>query len=97
MADNSGQGLFAFNVYKGTEVIECNKESYITENSCVAFLNNVGLQLCACAEKPEQCPNRVAQIPRKHPIEVFKTATCGWGVRSTKAIERGQVLGIYTG
>ncbi|PPQ67598.1 hypothetical protein CVT25_012092 [Psilocybe cyanescens] len=65
-------GLFAFNVYKGTE-------------------------LCACAEKPEQCPNRVAQIPRKHPIEVFKTATCGWGVRSTKAIERGQVLGIYTG
>ena len=28
---------------------------------------------------------------------MFKTKCCGWGVRSTLAIERGRVLGIYTG
>ncbi|KAH9482286.1 Histone-lysine N-methyltransferase, H3 lysine-9 specific [Psilocybe cubensis] len=71
-------GLFAFNINKGIEVIECNK-------------------LCKCAKSPGQCPNRVSQIPRKHPIEIFKTPTRGWGVRSTEAIKKGQVLGIYTG
>lgn len=30
-------------------------------------------------------------------MQVFKTEGCGWGVRSTAAIETGTVLGIYTG
>ncbi|KAF7316769.1 Lanosterol 14-alpha-demethylase [Mycena chlorophos] len=49
---------------------------------------------CRCSE---QCPNRVAQRPRIIPIEIFKTASCGWGVRSSVDVEKGRVLGVYTG
>ena len=51
-------------------------------------------QLCSC---DSSCPNRVAQQPRQFPIEIFKTKNCGWGARATVAIERGRVLGVYTG
>ncbi|KAL0573929.1 hypothetical protein V5O48_008026 [Marasmius crinis-equi] len=49
---------------------------------------------CAC---DENCRNRVAQLPRKIPIEVFKTEKCGWGVRSPVDVKKGTVLGLYTG
>ncbi|KAF4576292.1 hypothetical protein EYR36_004269 [Pleurotus pulmonarius] len=39
----------------------------------------------------------VAQRPRKFVIEVFKTSSAGWGVRSQSNIKRGQVVGIYSG
>jgi len=70
------EGLFAFNVPPGVEVIECNS-------------------LCRC--DPTSCQNRVAQLPRDVPIDVFKTGNCGWGVRAPVDIEQGKVLGIYTG
>ncbi|KAJ7505199.1 SET domain-containing protein [Mycena galericulata] len=50
---------------------------------------------CDC--EMEDCPNRVAQRPRQIHIEVFKTRRCGWGVRTTVDVEKGQVLGVYTG
>ncbi|KAJ7850471.1 hypothetical protein B0H13DRAFT_1644489, partial [Mycena leptocephala] len=49
---------------------------------------------CAC---PTSCFNRVAQRPRRIPIEIFKTEKRGWGVRTSNALVRGQVLGLYTG
>ncbi|KAJ7080645.1 hypothetical protein B0H15DRAFT_856663 [Mycena belliarum] len=49
---------------------------------------------CRCST---ECPNRVAQRPRTVPIEVFKTVRCGWGVRAPVDVERGTVLGMYTG
>src|SRR5882672_9492747 len=51
-------------------------------------------QNCSCDER---CRSRVAQRPRKFPIEVFRTAKCGWGVRSTVDLPKGTVLGVYTG
>jgi [histone H3]-lysine9 N-trimethyltransferase SUV39H len=51
-------------------------------------------QRCSC---DDTCPNRVAQQPRQFPVEIFKTESCGWGARATVALEKGQVLGIYTG
>lgn len=30
-------------------------------------------------------------------MEIFKTNNCGWGVRAPVDVERGKVLGIYTG
>ncbi|KAJ7485990.1 hypothetical protein B0H11DRAFT_1133593 [Mycena galericulata] len=53
------------------------------------------VQYCDC--EMEDCPNRVAQRPRQIHIEVFKTRRCGWGVRTTVDVEKGQVLGVYTG
>ncbi|KAJ7937867.1 hypothetical protein B0H13DRAFT_1943488 [Mycena leptocephala] len=49
---------------------------------------------CTC---PTSCKNRVAQHPRRIPIEIFKTENCGWGVRTSVTLVRGQVLGLYTG
>ncbi|KAK7015809.1 hypothetical protein R3P38DRAFT_2543400, partial [Favolaschia claudopus] len=43
------------------------------------------------------CENRVTQLPRSIPIEIFKTLKRGWAARSTVALVRGQVLGLYTG
>ncbi|KAJ7851467.1 SET domain-containing protein [Mycena leptocephala] len=49
---------------------------------------------CNC---PSTCGNRITQRPRCVPIEVFKTARCGWGVRAPIDVVRGTVLGVYTG
>ncbi|KAJ7863667.1 SET domain-containing protein [Mycena leptocephala] len=49
---------------------------------------------CTC---PTSCINRVAQRPRRIPIEIFKTESRGWGVRTSVTLVRGQVLGRYTG
>ncbi|EMD41544.1 hypothetical protein CERSUDRAFT_90112 [Gelatoporia subvermispora B] len=49
---------------------------------------------CVC---PRLCPNRVAQLPRDVPLEIFRTTDRGWGVRSTVSIPAGKVIGIYTG
>ncbi|KAJ7288457.1 hypothetical protein C8J57DRAFT_1280309 [Mycena rebaudengoi] len=49
---------------------------------------------CHCSS---ECPNRVAQCPRKILIEVFKTENRGWGARAPVDVERGTVLGMYTG
>ncbi|KAG7093933.1 hypothetical protein E1B28_007567 [Marasmius oreades] len=51
-------------------------------------------EYCAC---DKNCRNRVAQLPRKVPIEIFKTRKCGWGARSSVDVEKGTVLGLYTG
>ncbi|RDB30047.1 Histone-lysine N-methyltransferase, H3 lysine-9 specific, partial [Hypsizygus marmoreus] len=72
----TAEGLFAFNVPRGIEVVECNR-------------------YCSC--DPTDCPNRVAQQPRDVPIEIFKTNNRGWGARAPVDIEKGKVLGIYTG
>ncbi|KAJ7724164.1 hypothetical protein B0H14DRAFT_3004223, partial [Mycena olivaceomarginata] len=49
---------------------------------------------CSCRSR---CIDRVTQCPRQIPIEIFKTAKRGRGVRTAEALMRGQVLGIYTG
>ncbi|KAF9000923.1 SET domain-containing protein [Hymenopellis radicata] len=61
-------------------------------DKCVVECN----KYCRC---DASCPNRIAQLPRQIPIEVFKTdrPNCGWGARSSVTVERGTVLGIYTG
>ncbi|TFK27334.1 SET domain-containing protein [Coprinopsis marcescibilis] len=59
-----------------------------------------GVEVIECTSRCScnlSCRNRVAQRPRDIPIEIFKTPKCGWGVRSSTFIEKGKVLGIYTG
>ncbi|KAF8882347.1 hypothetical protein CPB85DRAFT_1339612 [Mucidula mucida] len=67
--------------------------AFLTDSDkCVVECN----KYCRC---DASCPNRIAQLPRQIPIEVFKTdrPNCGWGARSPVTVERGTVLGIYTG
>ncbi|KAK6992858.1 SET-domain-containing protein [Favolaschia claudopus] len=49
---------------------------------------------CECSSK---CINRVAQLPRQLPVQIFKTDKRGWGVKIPVRIEKGRVLGLYTG
>ncbi len=53
------------------------------------------VQNCACSV--ETCINSVSRRPRDISVEVFKTQGRGWGVRGRVAVNRGKVLGIYTG
>ncbi|KAM0934229.1 putative [histone H3]-lysine(4) N-trimethyltransferase chromatin remodeling SET family [Dioscorea sansibarensis] len=49
---------------------------------------------CKC---PPSCPNRVSQHGIKFPLEVFKTKSMGWGVRSLKSIPSGSFICEYAG
>lgn len=53
-------------------------------------------QVCHC---DLTCQNRVSQRPRDVPLEVFKCRDPkkGWGVRATIPVEKGKVLGVFTG
>ncbi|KAJ7827136.1 SET domain-containing protein [Mycena olivaceomarginata] len=49
---------------------------------------------CECGPK---CINRVAQLPRRIPVQIFKTEKRGWGARIPVDVVRGRVVGLYTG
>lgn len=49
---------------------------------------------CQC---PPSCHNRVSQHGIKFPLEVFKTKTMGWGVRSRTFIPSGSFICEYVG
>jgi histone-lysine N-methyltransferase SUV39H len=49
---------------------------------------------CGCSD---DCPNRVVQKGRTVPLEVFKTKSCGWGLRSRKALKAGTFITTYAG
>ncbi|KAI4523414.1 SET domain-containing protein [Schizophyllum commune Loenen D] len=51
-------------------------------------------QHCSC---DETCQNRVAQLPRRIPIEIFRTPNRGWGVRSPHPMKAGTVVGTFSG
>ncbi|KAF8914363.1 hypothetical protein CPB84DRAFT_1742137 [Gymnopilus junonius] len=89
-------GFFAFNVQHGIEVIECNKVrlSFRSSKSGSGSMRNVEPSDVLLRT---HCDNRVSQRPRDVPIEIFKTASYGWGVRPTVNVQKGKVLGIYTG
>ncbi|KAJ7460503.1 hypothetical protein B0H11DRAFT_2198970 [Mycena galericulata] len=71
--------------YTAQGIFTFNTESEIIE--CNRF--------CACSDN---CVNRVAQIPRKIAIQIFKTENKrGWGARAPISLSAGQVLGLYTG
>ncbi|KZV77604.1 SET domain-containing protein [Peniophora sp. CONT] len=50
---------------------------------------------CNCGD---ECLNKVSQESRRWTLEIFKTDNGrGWGVRTQVNLQRGKILGIYTG
>lgn len=49
---------------------------------------------CKCSK---DCPNRVVQKGRKQTLCIFKTKERGWGVRTERAIAKGQYICEYVG
>lgn len=49
---------------------------------------------CGC---PPSCQNRRIQNARLPEVEIFKTASKGWGVRAKKHLKPGTFIGFYTG
>ena len=52
---------------------------------------------CACASADEPCANRVVERGRCIPLQIFRTADRGWGVRTLVDIKRGQFVDRYLG
>ncbi|VDM60059.1 unnamed protein product [Angiostrongylus costaricensis] len=50
---------------------------------------------CGCQHK--RCYNRVVQQPIKYPIQIYKTAQSGWGVRTLCDIPAGAFIANYVG
>ncbi|CAJ0958584.1 unnamed protein product, partial [Mesorhabditis belari] len=50
---------------------------------------------CSCWRK--RCFNRVAQQQIKVPLQLFKTAQCGWGVRTLVDLPNGYFVSNYNG
>ncbi|KAF7544003.1 hypothetical protein G7Z17_g10297 [Cylindrodendrum hubeiense] len=51
-------------------------------------------QGCACSIN---CPNRVVERGRTIPLQIFRTADRGWGIRSSASIKKGQFVDRYLG
>lgn len=51
-------------------------------------------EFCTCGQ---DCSNRVVSKGRTIPLEVFQTAKCGFGVRSSVDIVKGQFIELYLG
>lgn len=51
-------------------------------------------EFCSCGQ---DCSNRVVSKGRTVPLEVFQTAKCGFGVRSSVDIVKGQFIELYLG
>ncbi|CAD6890811.1 unnamed protein product [Tilletia controversa] len=49
---------------------------------------------CGCSDS---CRNRLVQHGRTVPLEVFKTAHCGWGVRAKTLIRKNEFIAAYAG
>ncbi|KAI5430689.1 histone-lysine N-methyltransferase, H3 lysine-9 specific SUVH5 [Lathyrus oleraceus] len=75
------RGKFLFN---RNGIVEETKKDMIYE--CGHF--------CKCSSN---CRNRVSQNGIKFPLEIFKTKTKGWGVRSKKKIPSGSFICEYLG
>ncbi|KAJ7143773.1 hypothetical protein C8R44DRAFT_758863 [Mycena epipterygia] len=71
-------------IYTPQGLFAFNTESEIVE--CNSY--------CAC---PPKCANRVAQFPRRLPVQIFKTEKRGWGARMPVDLVRGRIVGLYTG
>ena len=53
-----------------------------------------GNSKCTCSPA---CPNRVVQHGRQLPLELFKTACKGWGLRCPNRIPKGTFVACYCG
>ncbi|OBZ79868.1 Histone-lysine N-methyltransferase, H3 lysine-9 specific [Grifola frondosa] len=84
LKDDSGRTEFA---YTKRRLFKFNLPQGVEVIECNKY--------CSCNKR--SCPNRVAQLPRDVPIEVFRTPTCGWGARAAVNLAKGKVVGIYTG
>ncbi|ETI19741.1 hypothetical protein G647_08754 [Cladophialophora carrionii CBS 160.54] len=51
-------------------------------------------EVCSCGP---DCLNRVVSKGRTVPLEIFQTQKCGFGVRSSQAIVKGQFIELYLG
>ncbi|KAJ3575476.1 hypothetical protein NP233_g1070 [Leucocoprinus birnbaumii] len=93
------------------DACECQNDSEVAQKNghkayayldsgLFAFRTSRGAEVLECNANcscKADCINRVAQRPRDVPIEIFKTAGKGWGVRASIDIPRGKVLGMYSG
>ncbi|CAD6185758.1 unnamed protein product [Caenorhabditis auriculariae] len=85
---------------KGLKIPEMKGDKvYPYENRIIAGKYMGGIFECndQCACNRSSCFNRVIQHPIKYPIQLFKTAESGWGVRTLADIPEGAFICTYAG
>ncbi|KAF3766746.1 putative Ash1 [Cryphonectria parasitica EP155] len=50
---------------------------------------------CRCSKAG--CPNRIVERGRQVPLQIFRTDNRGWGVKTMRALKRGQFVDCYLG
>jgi histone-lysine N-methyltransferase SUV39H len=68
----------------------CLRQKYLDRRDVIYECN----ELCTC---PSWCKNKVVQKGRQVPLEIFKTADRGWGLRCTQDLRKGQFIDVYLG
>lgn len=61
---------------------------------------SVGTPIYECNKKckcSSECSNRVVQLGSKVNVCIYKTKKCGWGVKASQNIKRGQFVGEFIG
>jgi len=73
--------------------------NYPTNNSLVMYRLVVirDIPICYRCSCRKTCFNKVAQNGLKVPLQVFKTAAKGWGIRPIYDIPEGTFICIYAG
>ncbi|KAF5189235.1 Histone-lysine N-methyltransferase, H3 lysine-9 specific SUVH5 [Thalictrum thalictroides] len=85
-----------------TDLKECscsikNKEIPYNENGAILRAKPFIYECGPCCKCPPTCQNRVSQNGIKFKLELFKTESRGWGVRSLDYICSGSFICEYTG
>lgn len=72
-------------------IFNCKHFRIIIDNcySCILIFFR-----CKCRKT---CSNRVVQNGLQWPVEIFKTAKKGWGIRALHDMPRGTFVGVYMG
>lgn len=80
----------------------CNEmsgySSVYDENKCITV--HAGHPIFECNKKclcSSKCNNRVVQLGSKVNICIYKTKFCGWGVKTSENIKKGQFVSQYFG
>lgn len=92
-----------FQTVKGQRVASYVREANgpIVLNPCyIDSISDTGQEIFECNDAcncSQGCFNRVVQKGRTIPLQIFMTKHCGFGIRSSQPIKKGQFIDVYLG
>lgn len=88
---NCGSSKYCCNEMSGYSSVYDENKCITVDPGCPVFECN---KKCKCSAA---CNNRVVQLGSNISVCIYKTSKCGWGVRTTQFIRKGQFVAQYVG